>query len=104
MNSLKSHPHVWLSRSILLKDIVAFFRPVDFSAENTPTETAGVANVLPFSQERFGASQLLFRLLRGRGIQYPPNKPRASRVIFCVILHTSADLVHRVRQYNAGVA
>ncbi len=74
MNSLKYQLQRWLNRSILLKDIVAFFRPVDFSAENTPTETAGVANVLPFSQERFAASQLLFRLLRGGDIHHRPNK------------------------------
>src|SRR5260370_31981274 len=89
MNSLKSHPHVWLSRSILLKDIVAFFRPVDFSAETTPTETAGVANVLPFSQERFAASQLLFRLLRGGDFHHPPHKLPDSCVIFFGIRHKS---------------
>src|SRR5260370_7758738 len=58
MNSPEYQLQGGFNRSIILKDLVGFLRPVDFPAENTPAETAGVAYVLPFSHERFAALQL----------------------------------------------
>src|SRR5260370_14469823 len=58
MNSLKYQLQRWLNRSIMLKDVVGFLRPVDFSAENAPAEAASVAYALPLSQESFAALQI----------------------------------------------
>src|SRR5260370_20476384 len=58
MNSSEYQLQRWLDCSIMLKDVVGFLRPVDFSAGNTPAEAAGVAYALPFSQERFAALQI----------------------------------------------
>src|SRR5713226_4494813 len=72
MNSLQCQPQRRLHRSIMLKDVVGFLRPVDFSAENTPAETACVAYVLPFSQERLAAVQIRIEasvLKRNRGLR-----------------------------------
>src|SRR5260370_36334937 len=72
MNSLEYQLQGGFNRSIILKDLVCFLRPVDFPAENTPAETAGVAYVLPFSQERFAALQLKIEvgvLQRNRGLR-----------------------------------
>src|SRR5260370_26622829 len=74
MNSLEYQLQGGFNRSIILKDLVGFLRPVDFPAENTPAETAGVAYVLPFSQERFAALQLKIEfgvLQRNRGLRSP---------------------------------
>jgi hypothetical protein len=51
MNALEYELQGWLKRSIILKDRMGFFRPVDVSAENAPAEAAGVAYALPLSQE-----------------------------------------------------
>src|SRR5216684_9263246 len=72
MNSLEYQLQGGFNRSIILKDLVGFRRPVDFPAENTPAETAGVAYVLPFSQERFAAVQIRIEagiLQRDRGLR-----------------------------------
>src|SRR5216684_1883098 len=72
MNSLEYQLQGGFNRSIILKDLVGFLRPVDFPAENTPAETAGVAYVLPFSQERLATLQLKIEfgvLQRNRGLR-----------------------------------
>src|SRR5713226_809312 len=72
MNSLQCQLQRRLHRSIMLKDVVGFLRPVEFPAENTPAETAGVAYVLPFSQEHFAPLQLKIEfgvLQRNRGLR-----------------------------------
>src|SRR5260370_3600533 len=58
MNSPEYQLQRGLHRSIVLKDVVGFLRPVDFSTRNVPAETAGVAYALPLSQESFAALQL----------------------------------------------
>src|ERR1700691_1126701 len=55
MKSLQHRRQSRLSRPIVFKDFVGFFRPVNFSAQNIPAETSGRADALPFSQERFAA-------------------------------------------------
>src|ERR1700678_3227034 len=63
MNPRQYHLQRRLYRSIEFKDIVAFRRPIDFSAGNTPAEAASVAYALPFSEESFAALQLLMGFL-----------------------------------------
>src|SRR5258708_39872165 len=58
MNSLEYQLQRGLNRSIILKDLVGFLRPVYFSTRNVPAETAGVTYALPFSQERLAAVQV----------------------------------------------
>src|SRR5579863_10313625 len=58
MHSLKCQADRWLSRSIEFKDVVGPVRQVDLSARNTPAETAGLADPLALSQERFAAPQI----------------------------------------------
>src|SRR6266436_1726403 len=58
MNSLEYQLQRRLNRSIVLKDLVGFLRPVDLSTRNVPAEAAGVAYVLPLSQESFAALQI----------------------------------------------
>src|SRR5216683_718231 len=72
MNSLKYQLQRWLNRSIMLKDVVGFLRPVDFSAENAPADAASVACALPISQESFAALQIRIEfgvLDRNRGLR-----------------------------------
>src|SRR5208283_2498091 len=40
-----------LNRSIAFHDVVSFVRPVDFSARQIPTQTAGLADSLTLSEE-----------------------------------------------------
>ena len=58
MNSFEYHRYRRLRRSILFEDIVRFYRPIDFSALNTPAEATRVAQALPLRQEGFAALQL----------------------------------------------
>jgi hypothetical protein len=58
MNSPKYQLQRGFNRSIVLKDVVGFLRPVDFSAENAPAEAARLAYALPLSQEGFAAMQI----------------------------------------------
>jgi hypothetical protein len=72
MNSLKCHFYRWLSRSIILKDLVGPVRPVDLSARNIPPETARLAHPLALSQESFAALQFGIKpdiLQRNRGLR-----------------------------------
>src|SRR5260370_11137645 len=72
MNSLEYQLQRWLNRSIMLKDVVGFLRPVDFSAENAPAEAARAAYALPFSQESLAALQVRIEvgvLQRNRGLR-----------------------------------
>src|SRR5713226_8666177 len=72
MNSLQCQPQRRLHRSIMLKDVEGFLRPVDFSARNVPAETAGVTYTLPFSQESLAAVQIRIEagvLQRNRGLR-----------------------------------
>src|SRR5690242_4598300 len=56
MNSLEYQLKRWLNRAIVLKDLVGFPRPVDFSARYA--EAACVADALPLSQESFASLQI----------------------------------------------
>src|ERR1700682_5358068 len=70
-----------LNPSIVLKDLVGFLRPVDFSDRNAPVEAAGVAYALPFSQESFAALQIRIEagvLQRNRGLRGQPSSRGAS--------------------------
>src|ERR1700674_4330024 len=58
MKSLQCPFQCRLGRSIVVKDLVGFLRPVDFSARNIPAEASGRADALPFSQESFAALQI----------------------------------------------
>src|SRR5580658_4355904 len=58
MNSLKCHFYLWLSRSIVSKEVVSPLRPVDFSTRNIPSETARFADPLALHQASFTAPQL----------------------------------------------
>src|SRR5271170_7259494 len=58
MNSLKCHFQRWLSRSIVLKNLVGPVRPVDLSVRNIPPETARLAHSLALRQESFAALQV----------------------------------------------
>src|SRR6266853_2277975 len=60
MNSLRYQLRCRLKRLIILKDLVGFFRPEDFSVRNVPAETAGVAQFLRFRQVSFTPPQLFF--------------------------------------------
>src|ERR1700692_4529971 len=62
MNALEYELQGWLKRSIILKDRMGFFRPVDVSAENAPAEAAGVAYALPLSQESLAAVEVRIEL------------------------------------------
>src|ERR1700740_2322281 len=62
MNALEYELQGWLKRSIILKDRMGFFRPVDVSAENAPAEAACVAYALPLSQERLAAVEVRIEL------------------------------------------
>src|SRR3984893_7337656 len=57
MNALEHQLQRRLHRSIVLKDVVGFLRPVDFSAENAPAEAARMAEGLSLGQESFAALQ-----------------------------------------------
>src|SRR5437879_3094339 len=72
MNSLKCQFERWLSRSIVLKDVVGPVRPVDLSARDIPAETARLADPLALSQESFAALQIGIKagiLQRNRGLR-----------------------------------
>src|SRR5580692_3481088 len=58
MNSLKCHFYLWLSRSIISKEVVGPLRPVDLSARNIPSETARFADPLALHQTSFTALQV----------------------------------------------
>src|ERR1700733_5990873 len=58
MNALEYELQGWLKRSIILKDRIGFFRPVDFSAEDAPAEAASLAYALPLSQISLTALQI----------------------------------------------
>src|SRR6202007_3445109 len=62
MNALEYELQGWLKGSIILKDRMGFFRPVDVSAENAPAEAACVAYSLPLSQERLAAVEVRIEL------------------------------------------
>jgi hypothetical protein len=47
-----------LNGSIVFKDLVRFFRPVDLFGENVPAEAAGAAYALPLSQVSLGVLQV----------------------------------------------
>src|SRR6266700_2876688 len=66
MSSLEYELHCRLIGSVAFKNAKGFLRPVEFPAENIPTETARVAQPLRFSQIGFAALQLggPFRHLR----------------------------------------
>src|SRR6266436_5771690 len=66
MSSVEHKLHCRLIGSVAFKDAKGFFRPVEFPAGNTPTETARVTQPLRFSQISFAALQLdgPFRHLR----------------------------------------
>src|SRR5438128_5647298 len=66
MSSLEYELHCRLIGSVAFKNAKGFLRPVEFPAENIPTETARVAQPLRFSQICFAALQLggPFRHLR----------------------------------------
>src|SRR5438270_880592 len=59
MNALEHQFQRRLHRSIVLKDVVGFLRPVDFPAENAPAEAARMAEGLSLGQESFAALQCL---------------------------------------------
>ncbi len=72
MRSLEYQLQRRLNGPTVLKDLVGFLRPVDFSARNAPAEAAGVAYALPFSQESFAALQIRIEagvLQRNRGLR-----------------------------------
>src|SRR5580658_8777913 len=58
MNSLKCHFYLWLSRSIVSKEVVSPLRPVDLSTRNIPSETARFADPLALHQASFAAPQI----------------------------------------------
>src|SRR6266849_3904581 len=58
MNSLQYQLQRGFNPSMILKDLVCFLRPVDFSTRNVPAETAGVTHSLPVGQESFAALQI----------------------------------------------
>jgi hypothetical protein len=58
VDSLNQPPQRWFDGAIKLIDSVRFFRPIEFFAENIPAEAAGVAKLLPLSQESFIALQI----------------------------------------------
>src|SRR6266403_4824938 len=60
MNSLHYQLRCRLKRSIILKDLVGFLRPEDFSTRNVPAETACVTQFLRFRQVSFTPPQLFF--------------------------------------------
>src|SRR6267378_6221838 len=60
MNSLHYQLRCRLKRLIILKDLVGFLRPEDFSTRNVPAETACVAQFLRFRQVSFTPPQLFF--------------------------------------------
>ncbi len=57
-NSFKHPLQRWLNGSIMFKDVVEFFRPIGFSAENVPAEGASVADALPLSQVSLAALEI----------------------------------------------
>src|SRR5713226_2195198 len=72
MNSLEYQLQRGLNRSIVLKDLIGFLRPVDFSTRNVPAEAACMAYALPLSQESFAALQIGIEagiLQRNRGLR-----------------------------------
>src|SRR5215470_19840977 len=97
MNSRQYLLQCGLSRSIVFKDIVGFLRPVDFSAEHTPTEAASVTYVLPLSQECLAAVQVGIKLgilqrnrgLRSKHLQHcdPVRREGARRQIVLEVEH-----------------
>src|ERR1700731_380515 len=50
MNSLECQLQRRFNRSIILKDLVGFLRPVDFSTRDVPAETASAAQTLRLRQ------------------------------------------------------
>ena len=72
MSSLQYQLQCRLGRSIVLKDLVGFLRPVNLSARNIPAEASGRADALPFGQESFAALQIGIQagiLQRDRGLR-----------------------------------
>src|SRR3984893_16081308 len=72
MKSLQYRLQCRLSRPIVIKDLVGFLRPVNFSAQNIPAEASGRADALPFSQKSFAALQIRIQagiLQRDRGLR-----------------------------------
>src|SRR5258708_8879174 len=82
MNSLEYQLQCWLNRSIVLKDVVGFLRPVDFSAENAPAEAASDAQLLRLGQVNFTPAQRLLGPLPTADIHHRPNTIQASCSIF----------------------
>src|SRR6266852_2512217 len=60
MNSLQYQLQRRLNCLIVLKDLVGFIRPEDFSVQDIPAETASVAQLLRFRQVSFTPAQLFF--------------------------------------------
>src|ERR1700758_813427 len=72
MNALEYELQGWLKGSIILKDRMGFFRPVDVSAGNAPTEATCVAFALSLSQESLAAVEVRIELVvfeRNRGLR-----------------------------------
>src|SRR6266849_3998112 len=63
MNSPEYQLQRGLNRSIVLKDLVGFLRPVDFSTRNVPAETASAAQALRLGQVSLALPDLFFRAL-----------------------------------------
>src|SRR5258708_9518760 len=83
MNSLKYQLQRGLNRSVVLKDLVGFLRPVDFSTQNAPPETASAAQTLRFREVSLALAErlldsLAFGLLCGftQRTQRRRHKPR----------------------------
>src|SRR5712671_1966028 len=72
MNSLQYQLQRGFNRSMIVKDLVCFLRPVELSTRNVPAETAGVTYALPLSQESLAAVQVRIEvgvLQRNRGLR-----------------------------------
>ena len=86
MNALEYELQGWLKRSIVLKDRIGFFRPVDVSVEHAPAEAACVAYALPLSQESFAAVQIRIAALQIRievGILQRNGGLRGQQLQYC---------------------
>src|SRR6202035_2465004 len=60
MNSLECELQGGLNGLIVLKDLVAFLRPVDFSTRNVPAEAASLAQALRLCQVCLALAERLF--------------------------------------------
>src|ERR1700719_2456500 len=59
MNSLEYQLQSGPNRSIILKDLVGFLRPVDFSTRNVPAETDSAAQTLRLRQVSLALAERL---------------------------------------------